>query len=197
MWHATWLAQHQQLKSALQLTGDNYSRAKRDLGYSDPAFLALCNLRIQLLQASGDSPALSADLYGDFLQGLSTSEDKSRTIPLIPQYAAALVRAERTEEAVSQLENYVTLQKTQAAPPSQADLKLLRSAIDILMNSGKISSQLLSSLESLRDTGRVDASISRKDDSELSSDLKRPQGTWRCELWKDGKLTNPVFQRLS
>ena len=188
VWHATWLAQHQQLKSALQLTGDIYDRAKSDLGYSDPTFLALCNLRIQLLEASVDSPALSADLYGDLLQGLSTSEDKSRTIPLLPQYAAALVRAERTEDALSQLENYVALQKTRAAPPSQADLKLLRSAIDILMNSGKISSQLLSSLESLRDTGRVDASISRKDDSELSSDLKRLQGTWRCELWKDGKI---------
>ena len=51
-----------------------------------------------------------------------------------------------------------------------------------------LSSQLLSSLESLRDTGRVDASISRKDDSELSSDLKRLQGIWRCELWKDGQI---------
>ena len=34
----------------------------------------------------------------------------------------------------------------------------------------------------------MDASISRKDDSELSSDLKRLQGIWRCELWKDGQI---------
>ena len=188
VWHATWLAQHQQLKSAFQLTGDIYDRAKSDLGVSDPTFLALCNLRIQLLEASGDSPALSADLYGDLLNGLSTSEDRSRTIPLLPQYAAALVRAERTDDAVSQLEKYVALQKTHTAPPSQADLKRLRSAIDSLMNSGKLSSRLLSSLESLRDTGRLDAGNSRNDDSELSSDLKRLQGTWRCEFWKEGKL---------
>ncbi len=55
VWHATWLAQHQQLDSALQLTADIYDRAKRDLGFSNPTFLALCNLRIQLLEATGDS----------------------------------------------------------------------------------------------------------------------------------------------
>ncbi len=190
VWHATWLAQHQQLNPALQLTAEIYDLAKSELGFPDPTFLALCNLRIQLLEASGDSPSLSADLYGDLLNGLSSSEDKSKTIPLLPQYAAALVRAERTDEAVSTLETYVAMQKTQAVPPSQADLKRLRSAIDILMNSGKISSQLLSSLESLRDMGRVDAGKSRNDDSELSSDLNRLQGAWRCEHWKDGKLVD-------
>lgn len=188
VWHATWLAQHQQLRLALQLTGDIYDRAKSDLGYSDPTFLALCNLRIQLLEASGESPSLSADLFGDLLQGLATSEDKSRIIPLLPQYAAALVRAERTEDAVSQLEVYVALQKTHAVPPTQADQKRLRSAIDSLMNSGKISSRLLSSLASISDTGRVDAGKSSNDDSELSSDHERLQGTWRCEFWKEGKL---------
>lgn len=188
VWHASWLAQHQQLNSALQLTNDIYDQAKSDLGHSDPTFLALCNLRIQLLEASGDRPSLSADLFGDLLQGLTTSEDQTRTIPLLPQYAVALVRAGRTEEAVSHLENYVALQKAHPAPPSQADQKRLRSAIDSLMNSGKVSSRLLSSLESLSDTGRVDASNSRKDDLELSNDLKRLQGKWRCEFWKEGKL---------
>jgi hypothetical protein len=108
--HAGWLAQHQPLKSALQLTADIYDRAKSDLGYSDPTFLALCNLRIQLLEVSGDSPSLSADLYGDLLRVLTTSEDQARVSPRLPQYAATLVRAGRTQEAVTQLENYVALQ---------------------------------------------------------------------------------------
>ncbi len=188
MWHATWLAQHQQLTTALQLTAEVYDRAKKDLGVSDPTFLALCNLRIQLLEANGSNPSLAAKLYGDLLQGLSPSEDKSRIIPLLPQYAAALVRAERIEEAVSQLENYVALQKKHLAPPSQADLKRLRAAVDNLMSSGKVSTSLLSSLQSIIDTGRLDTSHVSQDDAELAADLKLLQGNWRCEQWKEGKL---------
>jgi hypothetical protein len=188
VWHASWLAQHQQQQAAMRLTADIYDRAKRDLGYSNPTFLALCNLRIQLIEASGDNASLSADIYSDLLQGLAASRDQAQTISLVPQYAAVLVRAGRTEEAVSQLENYVARQKTHPAPPSQAAQKRLRAAIDSLMNSGKMNSRLLSSLESLCDTGRVDAGQSREDDAELNSDLKRLQGTWRCELWKEGRL---------
>ncbi len=188
VWHATWLAQHQQLDSALQLTADIYDRAKRDLGFSNPTFLALCNLRIQLLEATGDSPALSADLYGDLLQGLSASEDTSRTMSLLPQYAVALVRAERTEEAVSQLEDYVALQRKLLDPPSQPDLKRLRAAVDNLMSSGKVSTSLLSNLQSIIDTGRLDTIKGNQDDSELTADLKLLQGRWRCELWKEGQL---------
>lgn len=188
VWHATWLAQHQQLSSALLLTANIYDLAKRDLGFSDPTFLALCNLRIQLLEASNDSPSLSADLYGDLLRGLSASDDKLRTVSLLPQYASALVRAERSEEAVTQLEDYIALQKKHFAPPSQPDLKRLRAAVDNLMSSGKISNKLLSSLQSIIDTGRVEADNFSLNDSELSSDLKLLQGRWRCELWKDGKL---------
>lgn len=189
VWHATWLAQHQQMETALQLTGDIYDRAKSDLGCSDPTFLALCNLRIQLLEASGDSPSLSADLYGDLLQGLASADDQARTMALLPQYAAALVRAGRIEEGVTQLKHYVALQKSHPTPPSQADLKRLRSAIDSLLNSGKLSPPLLSNLESLSHTGRVDTGKSRQDDAELASDLNRLQGMWRCEFWKEGKLT--------
>jgi serine/threonine protein kinase len=197
VWHASWLAQHQQLTSALQLTADIYDRAKSNLGNSDPTFLALCNLRIQLLEASGDSPSLSADLYGDLLQGLATSQDQAQTIPRLPQYAAVLVRAGRTQEALSQLENYVALQNKHPTPPSQPDLKRLRSAVDSLMNSGKVSSSLLSSLQSIIDTGRVDSSKVSQDDSELASDLKLLQGRWRGELWKDGKLAERMRVKFS
>jgi serine/threonine protein kinase len=188
VWHAAWLAQHQQLESALQLTADIYDRAKSDLGFSDPTFLALCNLRIQLLEASGVNPALSADLYGDLLRGLTASEDQARTIPLLPQYAVALVRAGRTQEAASQLETYVALQRQHPAPPSQSDFKRLRAAVDNLMNSARVSSSLLSSLQSIIDTGRVDTSNVSQDDSELAGDLKLLQGKWRGELWKGGQL---------
>ncbi len=197
VWHATWLAQHQQTMPALQLTANVYDRAKRSLGSSDPTFLALCNLRIQLLEASGESPTLAAKLYGDLLQGLSTSEDKSRTILLLPQYAAALVRAERIEEAVLQLENYVALQKKHLAPPSQPDLKRLRAAVDNLMSSGKVSTSLLSSLQSIIDTGRVDTSDISQDDTELAADLKLLQGNWRCEQWKEGKLAERMRVEFS
>ncbi len=188
VWHATWLAQHQQLTSALQLTADIYERAKSDLGYSDPTFLALCNLRIQLLEASGDSPSLSANIYRDLLQGLSISQAEARTIPLVPQYAAALVRAGRTEEALAQLEKYVALQKQHPSAPSQADLKRLRSALDSLMNSGKVNSDLLASLQAIIDTGRMETSNINPSDSELANDLKLLQGAWRCELWREGRL---------
>ncbi len=187
-WHAAWLAQHQQLESALQLTADIYDRAKSDLGVSDPTFLALCNLRIQLLEASGNSPSLTASLYGDLLQGLATSENLQRTIPLLPQYAAALIGAERTEEAAAQLERYLALQKEHSAPPSQPDLRRLRSAMDKLLDSGNVSSSLLSGLQSIIDTGRVDSSNVTQNDSELTSDLKLLQGKWRGELWKEGKI---------
>ncbi len=196
VWHATWLAQHQQLDSALQLTADIYDRAKGSLGVSDPTFLALCNLRIQLLEASGDRPSHSADLYGDLLQGLSVSEDKSRTIALLPQYAAALVRAERTDEAASQLEMYVALQEKQPDPPSPVDLKRLRAALDNLMSSGKVNASLLSSLQSIIDTGRVDTTANNID-SELAADLQLLQGTWRCELWKDGKIAERMRVEFS
>jgi serine/threonine protein kinase len=197
VWHAGWLAQHQQLKPALQLTADIYDRAKSDLGVTDPTFLALCNLRIQLLEASGDSPSLSADLYGDLLRGFSSSEDQPRAILLLPQYSAALVRAGRVEEAVAQLESYVALQKSHPSPPSQADLKRLRSSLDSLMNSGKVRSNLLSNLQSIIDTGRLDSSTLSQDDSELSSDLKLLQGEWHCELWRDGKLAERMRVEFS
>lgn len=197
VWHATWLAQHQMLEPALQLTAKIYDRAKSDLGFTDPTFLALCNLRIQLLEASGDSPSLSADLYGDLLQGLSTSDDKSQAMSLLPQYAVALVRAERTEEAVSQLEEYAKLQRKHLVPPSQPDLKRLRAAVDNLMSSGKVSASLLSGLKSIIDTGRVDAKNSSQDDSELASDLEFLQGKWRCELWKNGKLAERMRVEFS
>jgi serine/threonine protein kinase len=185
VWRASWLAQHQQLKFALQLTADIYDQAKSDLGYSDPTFLALCNLRIQLLEAGGENPSLSADLYGDLLQAFTNSGDSERTMLLLPQYAVALVSSNRTEEAITQLEKYVALQKSHPAPPSQADIKRLRSAIDDLMNSGKLDSGLLSSLQSIRDIGRLDAN---QTDSELAADFQGLQGTWRCEFWKNGKL---------
>ena len=188
VWRASWLAQHQQLESALQLTADIYDQAKVELGYSDPTFLSLCNLRIQLLETSGDNPSLTAAIFADLVQALTTAENRSRTIPLLPQFAAALIRAERTEEAVLQLEQYVELQKTQPVPPSQTDVKRLRSAIDSLMNSGKVSASLLFKLKAISDTGRVDASSATKDDLELTHDLEILQGRWRCEFWKNGKL---------
>jgi serine/threonine protein kinase len=185
VWRASWLSQHQQLNLAIQLTADIYDQAKSNLGSSDPTFLALCNLRIQLLEAGGENPALSATLYGDLLQAFDKSGDPERSMSLLPQYAVALVRANRTTEAITQLEKYVALQKTHPAPPSQADLKRLRSAIDNLMNSGKVDSALLSSLQSICDTGRLDAS---QTDSELAADFQNLQGTWKCEFWRNGKL---------
>ncbi len=107
---------------------------------------------------------------------------------LLPQYAVALVRAERTEEAVSQLEDYVALQRKLLDPPSQPDLKRLRAAVDNLMSSGKVSTSLLSNLQSIIDTGRLDTIKGNQDDSELTADLKLLQGRWRCELWKEGQL---------
>ncbi len=196
VWHATWLAQHQQLRSAIKLTADIYDRAKSSLGISEPTFLALCNLRIQLLEASGDNPSQSADLYGDLLQGLAAAEDQSRTISLLPQYAAALVRAERTNEAVSQLEHYINLQKKTPAPPSQPDIKRLRAAVDNLMSSGKVNARLLSSLQSIINTGRADTTANHND-SELAADLQLLQGTWRCELWKNGKLAERMRVEFS
>ncbi len=196
VWHATWLAQHQQLRSAIKLTADIYDRAKSSLGISEPTFLALCNLRIQLLEASGDNPSQSADLYGDLLQGLAAAEDQSRTISLLPQYAAALVRAERTNEAVSQLEHYINLQKKTPAPPSQPDIKRLRAAVDTLMSSGKVNTGLLSKLQSIINKGRVETTADNND-SELSADLQLLQGTWRCELWKNGKLAERMRVEFS
>lgn len=197
VWHAGWLAQHQQLTSAIELAANVYDRAKSDLGVSNPTFLALCNLRIQLLEASGDSPSVSADLYGDLLHGLAASEDRTQTISLLPQYAAALIRADRTEEAASQLENYIALQKTHQAPPSQVDLRRLRSAVDNLMSSGKVAPNLIASLQSIINTGRVDTSNVSQDDVELTSDLKLLQGKWRCELWNRGKLAERMRVEFS
>jgi hypothetical protein len=47
------------------------------------------------------------------------------------------------------------------------------------MNSGKVSSSLLSSLQSIIDTGRVDTRNVSQDDSELASDLKHLQAVKR------------------
>lgn len=197
VWYATWLAQHQQLQSALQITSDIYDRAKSDLGYSEPTFLSLCNLRIQLLESSGDGSLLLADLYGDLLQGLSKSEEQLLTVSLLPQYAVALVRAGRIQDAVVQLEQYITFQKSHPAAPNQADLKRLRSAFDSLLNSGKVNPSLMSSLQSIIDTGRVDTSNLGQDDTELSSDLKLLQGNWRSELWREGKLAERMRVEFS
>ncbi len=197
VWRATWLAQHQQLDSALQLTADIYEPAKGELAFSDPTFLALCILRIQLLEGSGSNPSLSAELYADLLQGLTSAQDRSRTIPLLPQYAATLIRAGRTVEAISHLEQYVELQRIQPTPPSPIDIKRLRSAIDSLMSSGKVSANLLSSLKAISDTGRVDASSNSKDDPELINDHKLLQGNWHCDFWKNGKLTERMRVEFS
>jgi eukaryotic-like serine/threonine-protein kinase len=197
VWHATWMAQHQQTQSALQLTADIYDQAKNELGLPNSTFLSLCNLRIQLLEAIGNNPSLAAVAFGDLIQGFSAAEQPDRIIPLLPQYAATLTRAGRTEEAISQLENYVASQRAHPVPPSQADIKRLRSAIDNLMNSGKVSSSLISSLKVISETGRVNASSSSSDDPELANDHKLLQGRWSCEFWKEGKLVERMRVEFS
>lgn len=51
-----------------------------------------------------------------------------------------------------------------------------------------MSQSLLSSLQSIVDTGRVVTGDAGQDDSELASDLNLLQGRWRGGLWKEGNL---------
>jgi hypothetical protein len=162
-----------------------------ELGYSNPSFLALCNLRLQLNEAVGDNPALSAELFADLLKATTDTNGEAHVLPLLPQYAVSLINAGRTDDAIAELKRYVAEQKDRPIPPSQADMKRIRAAIDSLMSSGKVSVMLLSELESLSDTGRVDPVVSSAKvevDAELLHDHESLQGKWRSEFWKDGKL---------
>lgn len=197
VWRASWLAQHQQPEAALKLVTDVYDQAKKELGHSDPTFLALCNLRIQLVESSASDPALSADLYADLMQGLAAAEDNVRILSLLPQYAVALLRAGRIEQATSQLESYVALQRASSIPTTQADMKRLRSAIDNLMASGKVSEPLLANLKSISDTGRVGTGNSSQEDPELAKDFQRMQGRWHSEFWRHGQLAERMRVEFS
>ncbi|MCA9224512.1 MAG: serine/threonine protein kinase, partial [Planctomycetales bacterium] len=189
VWMASWLAQHGQADRAEKMLASIYDRARQELGYSAPTFLALCNLRIQINEAHRHDATLSADCYADLLQAVAATTGEGETVSLLPQYAEILVRAGRAEQAVAQLNRYIDRQSKDPLPPSQVDVKRLRAAIDSLMSGGQIEMRLLQQVQALCDTGSIASAVSNpNDDPELVADLRTLQGSWRSNFWKNGKL---------
>ncbi|MCA9190109.1 MAG: serine/threonine protein kinase [Planctomycetales bacterium] len=189
VWMASWLAMNHQADQAEESIGKIYDRARQELGYSNPAFFALCNLRIQINEANHRDAKLSADCYADLLQAVAANSGEDQTVPLLPQYAEILVRADRTDQAVEQLNRYITKQSERPLPLSQIDMKRLQAAIDSLMSSGQIEMKLLQQVRALCETGSVASAVSDpQDDPELAADLQTLQGCWRNDFWKNGML---------
>jgi serine/threonine protein kinase len=189
VWMSTWFMQHRDYESSAALIDEVYSRCRKELGFSDPTFLALCNLRILVNESRMGDAGQSADTYADLIQAMQRIHGEENTIPFLPQYAAILARANRVEQANNQLQRYLEYRKVSTQPPSQSEVTRLQASIDGLMNSNKVDNELLRRMQSLSDVGNVLGSDAEPEsDAELTADKKGLQGKWRHHLSKNGKL---------
>ena len=101
-----WLYNHGGAKAS-KLIEQLYERAKPELGIEDPIFLALINAHLQAHINEYDADQI-ADLYGDLLEAVRIQKPQEFEV-LLPQYAAALYKAKRIDEATQAIDEYLTL----------------------------------------------------------------------------------------
>jgi serine/threonine protein kinase len=194
VWMANWMMQHQQFDDADDLIEEVYSRCRSQLGTSDPTFLALCNARILVNEARNGDPARSADAYADLIEAMHAVQGEAAVVSLLPEYAAALVKAGRDEQSTAQIRRYLELRVDAPGSLTTLEMTRLQASIDRLMASGKIDADLLRQLRSIHETGiQTAVNPTAANDSELAQDLDALQGRWRHHYWKNGKLVERMI----
>lgn len=104
---SVWWLYNQGGAKASKLIEQLYERAKPELGIEDPIFLALINAHLQAHINEYDADRI-ADLYGDLLEAVRIQKPQEFEV-LLPQYAAALHKAKRNDEATQAIDEYLTL----------------------------------------------------------------------------------------
>ncbi len=121
---AAWWYQYGGGQEARTLIEKNYERAKSVLGYDDQNFLTLVNINIVSHQGSYDAQTL-AKLWDDLLKSLRQCKpDEFES--LLPQYAAALHKADRDDDAVAAIDEYLELRNGSRPNPKQAGIENFR-----------------------------------------------------------------------
>ncbi len=205
-WFGSWLLRNGHVEEAASLIDKNYAIAKAQFATNDPTRLELCNAKVQLVELRLQSPNFDSEEYAECYSELVESVRQVRGIDestqLLPNYAAALVKAGRSTEAEDIVARYVAARRDSIGPLSPGENGRLDSAIDRLMNWGGIDMDgkpkpILVSLRSVRESGRQ--SFSEPDttnDEELASDLGSMQGKWRYKGWQQGKLTEHMIVEI-
>ena len=121
---ATWWQYHGGAEEVSQLVEEIYEPAKRILGTSDSNLLSLTNTHVVAHSAKYDEKRI-ADLYSDLVECLKVqSMDDYES--LLPQYAAALVNADRNEEATEIFDKFLEIRKGPRPIPTSRNLEKYR-----------------------------------------------------------------------
>ncbi|MCA9179725.1 MAG: serine/threonine protein kinase [Planctomycetales bacterium] len=192
-WLASWLARNNKTDEAAQLIEASYAHVKQWLGQDSPSFLELCNARIITMEQRETGAADYAAAYDDLIVSLRSVRGETSAAPLLPQWAAALLKANRLGDAKAAVEQFAAQIANGALPLSPEVNARLDGAIDRIMNwdglgsvdSNPEAAQLLRTLREIRTTGNV---VATGADAELDNDLELMQGTWRHKRWERGQV---------
>ena len=192
VWFANWLVRNNHHEEAVRLFDTSYQHAKEWLGVDDASFLQLCNDRILAMEQIDCDPNVYATTYEDLIASLRAVHGESDAALLLPQMAAALVKANRLSDAKASVDQFAEFVSSHQTPMSPEINLRLDVAIDRIMNWGGIdpqgkASELLETLQQIRATG-TSVGTDEATDRELAADLEMIQGKWRYKGWQQGKL---------
>lgn len=121
---AVWWLYNQGGAKAGKLIEQLYQSAKSDLGTKDPVFLALINAHLQAHINDYDADRI-ADLYGDLVEVCRIQKPQEFEV-LLPQYAAALHKADRDDAATQAIDEYLSLRNGARPNPTNAAAEVIR-----------------------------------------------------------------------
>jgi Protein kinase domain len=197
-WFANWLSSRGFHEESSDLLSNVYANAKEKLGLADPTFLALCNTSVLIGNKMDSEPSVVAQRFDDLVQAMTNVHGDEQASLLLPEYAAALVKVGRKEDAEAAVTKYLTIRSSTNRPLTQVENAKLDLAIDQIMNSRQEYPELIANLRRVRQTGIViQAKSSQENDAELGQDLKSLQGKWRYKGWRSGKVTEHMIIEIS
>ena len=174
---ATWWFQHGGGDEARRLIEQIYDRAKSVLGPNNKNFLALVNMNI-VSHLNDYPPHRLADLWVDLMESLrlvKTDEFES----LLPQFAAALHKAERDDAATAAVEEYLDMRSGSRPEPSNPAVEnfRLQAALGDLTAWGADNSQLYQRLKTMQEE------LAKQPDAKNPLFARqRPKG--RAQVWE-------------
>ena len=193
-WYARWLLQRGKIEQAQQVAQDHYERVKRVLGPSDINFLNLCNALTQTHLAAGSTAATKVPLYEDLIPSMRAIHGEAVTSILMPEFAAVLARAGRSDDAAATIRRYLAFRRAENMAPGVADNAKLDLALDQLIDWRDQYPELYDQLRAYRDTGVVAGQTAGEfADAELAEDFQKLQGQWEWKCREDGKVVEHMI----
>lgn len=186
-WFAIWLMQHEKASEGADLAAACYEDAKNILGVKEPAFLALCNARLQLMELTQGDRKVNADIFDDWMESNTAIHGAEKSGALAIEHAGALAQAERFEEATKAVRRYLKYRETMKEPATSLDHVRLEMQMNRLLKWGAEEPELVAQLQAIRDMGSAKDAVEGEDEG-LRNDLKMMQGTWVYKREQGGKV---------